>query len=123
MQNRKFVPIRLARDNDVDLEFDGVVVAGASTRRPSAQDRWSDFAIFLTSTGKWVFQVIGKSALQGEVDLSHAFIANTPQELVNSLFKPDDGGGYYLSRPGKDLLRILETEFPEIVEFREVEKI
>lgn len=43
------------------IEFEGILIGSASTRKDTDQDRWTEIKIFKTSTGKYVVQKLGCS--------------------------------------------------------------
>lgn len=74
---------RLRRLANVDLEFDGEVIAHESSYE-TGKTRWTEVRIYKTSTDKWVTQVTGCSAVSGETDRIQATACSTPQEVVES---------------------------------------
>jgi hypothetical protein len=85
----------LARSGDVDLEFDGEIIANESSRgegitdnpmRSSNPNRWAEVRIYKLSSGKgWVTEYVGKSAYPGEVDRPRVTVCATPEEVREAL--------------------------------------
>lgn len=71
---------RLQRLADVDLEFDGEMLAEESTHDPAAGDlqRWQEVRIYRTSSGRWVVERTGKSSHPGEVDRPTVDVCESP---------------------------------------------
>lgn len=109
--------IRLQRTNEPDLEFDGEELARSTSRRDHDQPRWTELVAYKTDRGKWVLNVIGKSAIPGETERSNVAIEKDPVDFVNSFYSSDGDGGYRLSFPAKTLLRKLAEMFPDIEAF------
>lgn len=106
--------IRLSRDNEPDLEFDGELVASSNSRIDHDQARWTELKVYLTTRHKWVFQILGRSAIAGEITRSKVVICKTKQELAEAAFyKRDKNGGKKLSYPAKQLMIQLYDRFKE----------
>lgn len=85
----------LTRSGDVDLEFDGDLLADESSRGEGVNDnpmrsanpmRWAEVRIYKLASGKgWVTEYVGKSAYPGEVDRSRVTVCTTPEEVREAL--------------------------------------
>lgn len=109
--------IRLQRTNEPDLEFEGEELARSTSRRDHDQPRWTELVVYKSDTGKWVLNVLGRSAIPGETDRSNVAIETHPEDFVERFYSPDGDGGYRLSFPAKVLLRKLAAIFPRIAVF------
>jgi len=100
--------IRLQRNNEPDLEFTGEEIARSSSRREQDQPRWTELVAYKTESGKWVLQIIGKSALPGESERSEVKVFNSPAEFAAGAYCNDPyTKEYKLSFPAKALMRSL----------------
>jgi hypothetical protein len=86
----------LARSGDVDLEFDGEILANESSRgegivpgrpdRSANPRRWAEVRIYKLASGNgWVTEYVGKSAYPGEVDRPRVAVCRTPEEVREAL--------------------------------------
>lgn len=64
---------RLERISAVDLQFDGDLLAEASTEA-SGGDRWQEVRIYRTSSDQWVVERAGHSRIPGEVKRSRVWV-------------------------------------------------
>lgn len=80
---------RLRRDNLSDLQFSGRLLANVSTRT-AKMARWTEIRIYKTDTNRWVTEIVGKSSVSTEVDLSKVVVSDTSEELRHSLMRTVD---------------------------------
>lgn len=118
----KFAEIRLEVSSGKDLAFSGRVAACGSSKR-GGSTRWTEIRIYQTQDQRWVLEISGMSSREGEKNIVSAYPSDSPEELVERLHRPDEGGTPYLSTPAKEALRQLEENFPEITAFQAVQKI
>lgn len=79
---------RLQRTGDPDLVFDGDVLVDLSTREPG-QTRWTEYRIYKTVSGRWVTEMLGRSAMYDEHDIRKVTVCSTPVEVRDSLRRVD----------------------------------
>lgn len=84
---------RLHRHNDVDLVFDGDLLAEVSSHVPG-MSRWSEVRIYSTSNGQWVTEVVGRTTHVGEVDRSHVAVHQDVNKVRFGLMRTDKGKRY-----------------------------
>lgn len=110
---------RLPRHSDVDLEFEGELLAEASTRRPD-KVRWQDVLLYRTESGRWIVQRIGRSSVPRETDLSDVTVCDSPEQvrLALSDTERDDHGGQrrYLTWTAEKALRAAAAADPGLGE-------
>lgn len=85
---------RLQRPGQVDLEFEGELLADESTQGDSRgarqvdHSRWSEVRIYRLDSGEgWVTELMGKSSRKGEVDRPRVTVCKTPGEVKTSLYR------------------------------------
>lgn len=110
--NMKFVPMRLPRTGELDLEFDGCEIARSSSRRDNSP-RWTEIVVYKTKSDKWVINIVGRSEVSGEINRSTCVVCYEAKDVPASMHKPDGKGGFYLSFPAKQVMRQLCEKFPE----------
>lgn len=76
---------RLTRPGDVDLTFEGELLATESSRTNDHQTRWQEVRIYRTASGKWVTENVGRSVRDGERDLPRVSVCETPVQVRDSL--------------------------------------
>jgi hypothetical protein len=86
----------LARSGDVDVEFDGDLLADESSRTGD-QPRWTQVRIYRTASQKFVTEVIGKSAIPGETDRPTVIVHNDTDTIRAALMRPRKDGPPYLT--------------------------
>lgn len=79
--------IRLSRTGREPLEFDGTLVAEASTHahRGPQENRWHDLSVYRTRGGKIVLAVRYNTCWQGEHDHHDAEVFDAPSDLADYL--------------------------------------
>lgn len=75
---------RLERDGDRDLEFDGRLLATASSRE-DGRDRWTELRLYATATGGWVLHRLGQSSRPGETTRYSAKACVTVDDVYRAL--------------------------------------
>jgi hypothetical protein len=88
---------RIPRPRDVDLVFDGECLVDVSNRRDGA-DYWTEIRIFRTGTGKYVAEMVGKSAL-GDPDRRNITVVDDPAELREALKRRRRAKGEESAKP------------------------
>lgn len=81
---------RLRRTNQSDLKFTGERLASVSTKAARTA-RWTEIRIYKTDTNRWVTEVVGKSIMDNEFDISKVTVSDTSEELRHSLLRTVDG--------------------------------
>lgn len=105
----------IERDNGVDLAFDGIVLAQASSERSNAP-RWTEIRIYQTATDRFVCEVIGATRVQGEFNRRRANVYDTAKELRDSLKQRNSEGVVYMTYLSLDVLDEAAEKCPEIKE-------
>lgn len=91
--------IRLDRNDDLPLEFDGRLIADQSTRfdppvstktsvrwnSTEGRNRWSELRLYATASGKWVIELVGESVEPGEETFRNVVVCDNPAALVPAL--------------------------------------
>jgi hypothetical protein len=105
------VKFRLPRAGDVDLEFDGDLLADESTKGDSRgarhvdHSRWTEIRIYRLSSGDgWVTESVGKSSRKGEVDRPRVAVCRTPGEVQRTLRRRPDSDESYMINAAVDAL-------------------
>lgn len=76
------------REGDVDLTFEGDVIADVSSEEPSKQF-WTEHRIYkAVKTGKYVVETVGK-ARSGSPDRVSIIVADTPDAVREALKRRD----------------------------------
>ena len=85
---RKFL---LNRSGDRSLSFRGKLIArsGEQGTQGEARERWHSIAIYHTESGRFVGAVDYHATWDGEEEWCSAYVAETPDELVEQLQKHD----------------------------------
>lgn len=71
---------RLPRPQNVDLVFDGDLLSEKSSAAPGAP-RWLETRIYLTASGKYVTEMVGRSTLPGEQDKITVNVYDRPGDV------------------------------------------
>jgi hypothetical protein len=71
---------RLQRLADVDLVFEGELLADESTYERGIQ-RWQEVRIYRTDSDRWVVERTGKSIVPNEVDRPNVTVCDTPADV------------------------------------------
>lgn len=102
---------RLERPGDVDVEFDGELIANESTRdddrggKRTDMTRWTEVRIYRLSSGEgWVTETVGKSRRRGEVDLPRVALCRSPEEVRDSLRRKPGSSDKYIINAALDAL-------------------
>lgn len=69
-------------DNKPNLRFNGEVLAGATSKTPDKNDRWTELALFKTVGGKYVCGQIGATIWQGEKYRYSGCVCETVDEVI-----------------------------------------
>ena len=101
--------IRLRRNNDVDLEFEGELLAEQSSHQ-EGMSRWSEIRIYKSTTGKYVVETCGRTTLPGEVDLVKVVVVDHPDEVRIALRRKSHIE--YLTHLALDTLEIAAEKDP-----------
>ena len=91
------------RDGDLPIRFTGELLAEADSFEP-AKLRWTEIALYRTSSGRYVLHEEGLSKIDGEADRSSAFVADDANELIDKLYRINAQGKRYITRMAQDLI-------------------
>jgi len=69
-------------DNKPNLRFNGEVVAGATSKSPDNDVRWTELALFKTTGGKYVCEQIGRTVYQGESNFYDGCVCEATAEVI-----------------------------------------
>ncbi len=104
----------LERSGLKHLRFQGEQLACMSSRDDDSV-RWTELALYRTTTGAYVLSQIGRTLRDDEVDRHGAFVCETPAAVLKALERPPHGT---LTNLAKDLLEeagTIEPVFAEIL--------
>jgi hypothetical protein len=92
METQEFRQIKIRRDGEKDLRFEGIVLAEADNHFIAGQDqsRWRELTLYETAGGKYVLSEVQRTCWQGERDGYTAHVFDEPGELAE-LLEGDDG--------------------------------
>jgi hypothetical protein len=105
------VEYRLRRSGDVDLVFDGVMLADVTE---DAGPRSRTIRIYRTDSGKYVSENIGRSAVPGEKELHKVKVAESALELRTKM-RRKKGRTRYLDSHARRALAEAERRDPDFV--------
>ena len=108
--------ITLERTGERNLRFKGKMLGSASSHWINGveQNRWTEYEIYKTETGKYVVAISSITCWQGEVNSYQVEVCDTPEEVYNCL---TDGEGYgycLLSNQAKKALEEAAEKEPEL---------
>jgi hypothetical protein len=83
----------LTRPGDVDLVFDGELLADLTSRDHPDQERWTEVRIYRTASGKYVAEQVGKSTVDGERDRGNVRVVDDASHLPGALKRKMRGKG------------------------------
>lgn len=113
---------RLARPGDVDLAFDGELLADESTRyddrgqRHVDHSRWTEIRIYKLNSGEgWVVERVGKSVREGETDRPTITVCTTPEEVLDGLKRRPGPKADYLINAAVDALGEAADKDPRLL--------
>lgn len=108
-------------DRERVIGFTGSLL-GEGTSWEHGKDRWTEVRIYQTEAGSFVVEVIGRSALAGEVDRCRAQVCETAQGAVESLYQYDDNEVRYMTRTARAAaeLACVNEEFAQAYRVEEV---
>lgn len=84
-------PFTLERPRNAALDFEGWLLASASSRRPPTPeraDRWTEVNLYRTITERWVVETHGRSNEPGETTRTRVTVCETAQEVYEALRHP-----------------------------------
>lgn len=84
---------RLRRPGDVDLVFDGVLLADATSRDSTDQPRWAEVRIYRSNKGRYITETVGRSALEDEDDRVTIRVVDAADQLRDALKRKDSRAG------------------------------
>jgi len=111
-----YQPQRVPREGDLDIEFDGVLVA--TSRYSVDGDRWTECDLFRTKGGHFV--VATRFGSESRASMRRiASICDEPEEVVEALRNRDGG----LGQAAKEVLRNAYAYHPDLFPLAPVERI
>ena len=93
----------VVRDGPRELHFTGALLSQSSSFRPS-KDRWVEFEIYRTDSGKFVIARVGRTIVDGENDRYWARVSDTAEGVIETLYLEDADGVRYLTNVTQRLL-------------------
>lgn len=115
-QKAHYQPQRVPRDGDLDLSFDGMLLA--SSRYSVDGDRWTECDIYRTQGGNFVAATRFGSESRSSMRRI-AVVAESPQDVVDSLRNRDGG----LGQAAKEVLKRAHALHPDLFPLAPVERI
>ena len=103
----KMETYKVKRDGKRDLRFVGqrVAYATSQTHRGDTQNRWDEYTLYRTATGKFVLQMEYFTCWQGESGSDRAVVCDSEQEVILALESVDPcNGESFLLDLAKELL-------------------
>lgn len=96
---------RLERVSDVDMVFDGELLAEASTQWPGAA-RWQVLRIYLTDSDMWVVERTGYSRVEGESTKNRAWLCPRLGDVLRACRSrnKDDPSRWYITDVAYEML-------------------
>ena len=116
MTQPNYQPQRVQRDGDLDLSFDGMLLA--SSRYSVDGDRWTECDIFRTRGGNFVAATRFGSESRASMRRI-AVAAESAEEVVESLRNRDGG----LGQAAKEVLKKAHALHPSLFPLAPVERI
>jgi hypothetical protein len=88
------------RDEQVDLKFEGDLIAKASSRSVNGpnQNRWTEMKLYKTKSGKFVIGIAGITIWQGEHDRYSGYTCKDENEVVKALIDHNEGELSWLAK-------------------------
>lgn len=80
------------------IRFTGELVSHVSAEL-AEKERWTEFSLYLASSGTWILQGVGRSRVKGETDRYWSVITSDPIDWLDKIIGDD------VSRLAKKLLR------------------
>jgi hypothetical protein len=111
-----YVPHRVSREGDLDIEFDGALLA--TSRYSVDGDRWTECDLFRTKGGHFVIATRFGSDSRSSMRRI-ASVCDRPEEVVEALRNRDGG----LGQAAKEVLRKAYASHPDLFPLAPVERI
>lgn len=107
---------RVARKDNADLVFDGELLADL-TSRDARQLRWTEIRIYRADSGRYVTEMIGRTAVPGEYDRVTVDLFERPEEVRKGLLRPRRGvpDKFYLTDLAIEAIEIAAETYPELL--------
>lgn len=84
---------RLEQTGDVDIEFDGELLAEVSNYDTAGPDRWQIVLVYRTTTDKWIVQRRGMTSKPGEVNRSTVRVCSNTNQVRKAITFTDTRDG------------------------------
>lgn len=78
----------LKRTGDVDLVFDGECLVDVSSRKAARQSNWTEIRIFRVTTGQYVTEVVGGTAIKGQTARRNVTVVDAAAGVKEALKRP-----------------------------------
>ncbi len=82
---------RLTRPSELDLEFEGTVLADVTSRDNEQQTNWTEIRIYKSVSDRFVTEVIGRSIVPGQNDRVTVTVINEPTQVATALQRTLNG--------------------------------
>lgn len=90
-------------DGARELRFNGELLA-SSTSEASGKQRWAEFALYRTTSGRYVLAGAGRSTMPGEVDKRWAQVSDDAHAIIERLTMYDNNEARYIPSVAQKLL-------------------
>jgi len=84
--------------------FTGDLLSHTTSKRDNYQDRWTEYDIYRTTSGKYVIVIYGKSSVPNEKLKINIVESSTPQGVLGALKFKNKEGNVYLTHTAEDAL-------------------
>jgi len=110
------------RDRHRAIRFKGELL-GKSSSYDSDKERWGEFYVYRTESGRYVVAGVGKSNVPGEIDRCWAQVSESPDAVIEKLTLIDPDGARYLPWTARQLLDEAASKDPQLRDAYAVEVI
>lgn len=94
---------RIIRPGDVDLVFEGQLLADETTRE-AGKAHWADLRIYKTNSGKYIVEWIGRTSVPGQIDKPQVTVADNADGVRTALYRYGPGDRRYITKVALDAL-------------------
>lgn len=92
--------------------FSGDLLAHITSKRSNLQDRWTEYDIYRTVSGKYVIVIYGKSIVPGDKQKTNIVESATPHGVREALKFKNKDGNIYLTHTAEEALRAAAENDP-----------
>lgn len=86
MKGHSMQTFRIRRNGDVDVVFDGECLVDASSREGN-QTFWTELRIYRTATGRYVAEMVGRSANPADGERRNVSVVDNPADLRQAVMR------------------------------------